>query len=87
MRPRRDLDKPEQRNVNFRNLDVVRPSRSSQKVDVQSLNNKALSVADFVVTQGIDMNQFKQVMVFFIYLAKKVRELVVLQLFTDLGLM
>ena len=50
VRPRRDLGKCELRNVDFRNLHVVKPSCSSQKVDeplsvcyknVQSLNNKA----------------------------------------------
>ena len=33
MRPRHDLGKSELRNVNIRNLHVVRLSRSSQKVD------------------------------------------------------
>ena len=64
VRPRRDLGKSELRIVNIRNLQVVKPSRSSQKVDeplsvccmnVQSLNNTDLPVADFLVTQGIDI--------------------------------
>ncbi len=64
VRPWRDLGKSTPRNVNFHNLHVVKPSRSSQKVDeplsvcclnVQSLNNEALSVADFVATHGTDI--------------------------------
>ena len=72
-------------------------------VNVQSLNNKALSVADFVVTQGIDILALTETWlgtdsdpfvisesvpsVPFTFLAKKVREVVVLQLFIDPGLM
>ena len=61
MRPRHDLGKSELRNVNIRNVHVVKPPNSSQEVDaplsvccinVQFLNNKALSIADVVVTQG-----------------------------------
>ena len=33
VRPRRDLGKPKLRNVNIRNLHVVKPSPSFQKVD------------------------------------------------------
>ena len=80
--------------MNFPNLHVVKPSCSSQKVDeplsvccinVQSLDNKALSVANFVVTQGIDI--IGSIIIFLTYLAKKVRKVVVLQLFIFLGLM
>ena len=59
-----DIEKHKPRNVNIHKLHVVIPSSSSQNVDVpvsvrwknfQFLNNKDLTVAHLVVTQGMDI--------------------------------
>ena len=64
VRPRRKHAKVLLRSINFHNVHVIDSLHDDQEIDVpltvcclnvQSLRNKAISVTDYVVSQGIDV--------------------------------